>query len=407
MGRILTIDPAATLETTRGCPYAPPEQHLRLLREQPVAKVTLPAGGEAWVAARYDDIRTILTDPRFTADRRHPSMPRLAQDTGSGLADSPLPKMMLEMDPPEHGPARRAVIGEFTVRRMAALRPRIQQIVDEHLDAMLDGPKPADLVRALAMPVPSLVICELLGVPYADHDFFQLHSARLLDRRTTQDERGHAVLELALYLDKLIKAKEQEPTDDLLSRQIAKQRENDGAVDGPALLSLAFLLLIAGHETTANMISLGTYQLLRDPEALAALRADPAKTVNAVEEMLRYFTIAEFAMVRVATADVELGGTVIPANSGVLMLANAGNRDPETFTDAQRFDVDRGARNHLAFGYGAHQCLGQNLARVELEIVFETLLRRMPGLRLAVPEEELAFKEDSTVYGMYELPVTW
>ncbi|WP_043622904.1 cytochrome P450 [Nonomuraea candida] len=402
----MTTDSAATLQTTRSCPFAPPEQHLRFLREQPVAKVTLPTGSEAWVTARYEDIRTVLSDPRFSANRRHPAAPRLTGGPEGPDAASPLPRMMLEMDPPEHGPVRRAVLGEFTVRRIAALRPRIQQIVDEHIDAMLAGPRPADLVRGLALPVPSLVICELLGVPYDDHDFFQVNSAKLLDRTATEQERQHAVLELAVYLDKLIKIKEREPTEDLLGRQIVKQRENGGA-DHSALISMAFLLLIAGHETTANMISLGTYMLLRHPESLAALRADPGKTENAVEELLRYFTIAELAMARVTLEDVELGGTVIPAGSGVLMLANAGNRDPEVYEDPERFDIDRGARNHLAFGYGPHQCLGQNLARVELEIVFETLIRRVPGLRLAVPADQLTFKEESTVYGMHELPVTW
>jgi cytochrome P450 len=401
----LTTDSTTTLQTARSCPFAPPEQHLRFLREQPVAKVALATGQEAWAATRYEDIRKILSDPRFSADRRHPNAPRLSSADGQ-MAESPLPKMLLEMDPPEHTQARRMVIGEFTVRRMAALRPRIQQIVDEHLDAMLDGPRPADLVTALALPVPSLVICELLGVPYADHDFFQVHSAQLLNRAATEQERQHAVLELVVYLDKLITAKEQEPTDDLLGRQIVKQREN-GEADHLALLSLAFLLLIAGHETTANMISLGTYMLLQHPESLDALRADPGKVGNAVEELLRYFTIAELAMARVALEDVELGGTVIPAGSGVLMLANAGDRDPEAFEDPERFDIDRDARSHLAFGFGPHQCLGQSLARVELEIVFATLFRRVPGLRLAVPAEELSFKDDSTVYGMHELPVTW
>ncbi|MFI7639372.1 cytochrome P450 [Nonomuraea sp. NPDC049400] len=400
----MTADSAETLQITRTCPYAPPAQHLRFLREQPVAKVRLPGGSAAWVAARYQDIRTVLSDPRFSADRRHPNAPRLNGEMEPG--QSPLPKMMLEMDPPEHGHARRAVIGEFTVRRMAALRPRIQQIVDEHLDAMLDGPRPVDLVRALALPVPSLVICELLGVPYEEHDFFQTHSAQLLNHTVTAQERQHASLELAIYLDKLIKAKAEDPTDDLLGRQILKQRES-GELDHGALLSLAFLLLIAGHETTANMISLGTYMLLRHPDALAALREDPGKTPGAVEELLRHFTIAEFAIMRVAVEDVELGGTLIPAGEGVLTLANAGNRDPEVFADAESFDIERDARSHLAFGYGPHQCLGQNLARVELEIVFNSLFRRIPGLRLAVPAEQLEFKDDATVYGMHELPVTW
>ncbi|MEV4799979.1 cytochrome P450 [Nonomuraea sp. NPDC049421] len=406
----MTIDSAEsaeTLQTARGCPFAPPEQHVRLLRERPVAKVTLPTGRDAWVATRYEDIRTVLSDPRFSANRRHPAAPRLVNDGSEQPASSPLPKMMLEMDPPEHGPVRRAVVGEFTLRRIAAMRPRIQQIVDEHLDAMLAGPRPADLVHAVALPVPSLVICELLGVPYDDHDFFQTNSAQLLNRRASEQERQHAVLELAVYLDKLITAKEQQPTDDLLGRQIVKQRET-GTVDHQALISLAFLLLIGGHETTANMISLGTYLLLEEhPEAAQALREHPEKAEHAVEELLRYFTIAEFAMARVTLEDVELSGTVIPAGSGVLMLANAGNRDPEVFEDPERFDIERGARNHLAFGYGAHQCLGQNLARVELEIFFSTLFRRVPTLRLAVPAEELSFKEEAAVYGMHELPVTW
>ncbi|MFC7585842.1 cytochrome P450 [Nonomuraea antimicrobica] len=279
--------------------------------------------------------------------------------------------------------------------------------MDEHIDAMLDGPRPADLVRDFALPVPSLVICELLGVPYDDHDFFQIHSAQLLNRRASEQERQHSILELAVYIDKLIAAKELEPTDDLLGRQIAKQRES-GQEDRPSLISMAFLLLIAGHETTANMISLGTYLLLeRHPEAVTALRDQPDKIDNLVEELLRYFTIAEFAMARVALEDVELSGTVIPAGSGVLMLANAGNRDPEVFEDGESFDLDRGSRNHLAFGYGIHQCLGQNLARVELEIVFATLFRRIPDLRLAVPADQLTFKEEAAVYGMHELPVTW
>jgi cytochrome P450 len=403
----LTTDSAETLVTTRGCPFAPPEQHLRLLRERPVTKVKLPTGREAWVTTRYEDIKKVLSDPRFSANRRHPAAPRLVKDQVDQPATSPLPKMMLEMDPPEHGPVRRAVVGEFTLRRIAALRPRIQQIVDEHLDAMLAGPRPADLVEAVALPVPSLVICELLGVPYEDHDFFQANSAQLLNRRATEQERRHAVLSLVGYLDKLIAAKEEQPTDDLLGRQIVKQRES-GQVDRGALLSTAFLLLIGGHETTANMISLGTYLMLTEhPEAAQALREHPEKAEWAVEELLRYFTIAEFAMARVALEDVEVGGTVIPAGSGVLMLANAGDRDPEVFEDPERFDIERGARNHLAFGYGAHQCLGQNLARAELEIFFATLFHKVPTLKLAVPAEQLSFKEEAAVYGMHELPVTW
>ncbi len=310
------------------------------------------------------------------------------------------------MDPPEHGPARRAVVGEFTVRRMQALRPRIQEIVDDHIDAMLAGPRPTDLVQALALPVPSLVICELLGVPYADHDFFQSRSKLLLDRTTSADARQAGIDELQSYLDDLVTAKEHEPTDDLLGRQVLKQREA-GVEDHDSLVWLAFLLLIAGHETTANMISLGTLALLSNPEQLAAITTDPARTPDAVEELLRYFAIADSVTSRVALADVEVGGTHIQAGEGVIALGNAANHDPEVFDDPDTLDVQRGARHHVAFGFGAHQCLGQNLARVELQIVFDTLFRRIPDLRVTAAVEELAFKDDASVYGVQELPVTW
>ena len=392
------MEALTTLPITRSCPYAPPEEHRRLREEEPISRVTLPSGSEAWALTRLEDVRTMLTDPRFSSDRANPGFPLLVtgQRRVAGFRAS-----LISMDPPEHGPARRAVVGEFTVKRMNALRPRIQEIVDEHLDAMLAGPKPTDLVQALSLPVPSLVICELLGVPYADHDFFQERSGKLLRRTTPQQERVAAVDELREYLDKLIAQKEQEPGDDLLSRQLEK------TTDREELVSLGFLLLIAGHETTANMISLGTVTLLEHPEALAAITQDPAKTPNVVEELLRYYTIAEFAVSRVAVEDVEIGGVLIRKGEGVLTLGNMANRDPDVFDNAYDFDIERGARHHVAFGFGAHQCLGQNLARLELQIVIDTLFRRIPTLKLAVPADQLPYKDDANVYGLYELPVTW
>jgi cytochrome P450 len=399
----MTAELVPTIPITRTCPYAPPVEHRKLREETPIAKVTLPTGATAWVATRHEDIRTILSDPRFSSNRRHPGFPRLSKGAGVNTALKPL---LLELDPPAHGPARRAVIGEFTVQRMNALAPRIQQIVDEHIDAMLAGPRPVDLVQAFSLPVPSMVICELLGVPYADHEFFQTRSAHLVNQKTPPEMVVQAVTELMTYLGKLVVAKEQNPTGDLLGRQIAMQREN-GGVDYEGLVSMGFLLLIAGHETTANMISLSTLVLLQNPEKLAAIQQDPSKTVAAVEELLRYFTIAESAIGRVALEDVEIGGVVIRAGEGVLGLANTGNRDPEVFKNGDELDLERGARNHLAFGFGPHQCLGQNLARLELQIVLDTLFRRIPGLRPAVPVEELSFKDDTSVYGMREFPVTW
>ncbi|MFE3826786.1 cytochrome P450 [Streptomyces sp. NPDC059092] len=393
-----------TLPVHRTCPYAPPDEYGRLREETPVVRVTLPTGATAWAVSRHEDIRTVLADPRFSSDRTAPGFPALSEGARQIAADAR--PTMIGLDPPEHGPARRTVLGEFTVRRMRALQPRIQQIVDECLDAMLAGPRPADLVTALSLPVPSLVICEQLGVPYTDHEFFQRHSSQLISRTASAGKRVHALDELRVYLENLIADKEREPTDDLLGRQILKHRE-DGTYDREDLIGLSLLLLIAGHETTANMISLGTMALLEHPEELAALRADPTRTPAAVEEMLRTFTIADTAVLRVAKADVEVGRVLIREGEGVLVLSNAGNHDPSVYPRPDVLDIERGARNHLAFGFGAHQCLGQNLARMELQIVFDTLFRRIPGLRLAAAVEQLAFKDDSTVYGVYELPVTW
>ncbi|WP_329052183.1 cytochrome P450 [Amycolatopsis sp. NBC_01488] len=389
----------------RSCPFAPPPAYEKLREAGPVQRVGLPDGSEAWAITRLEEVRQVLTDPRFSSNRFNPGFPVL---TKAGRPQRRrFTASLINMDPPEHGAARREVVGEFTVKRMKALQPRIQQIVDEHIDAILAGPKPADLVSALSLPVPSLVICEQLGVPYADHDFFQSRSSTLLNREVTQEARMQAVEEMQGYLDELVAAKEADPTDDLLGRQILKQREEHGDVDHDSLVSLAFLLLLAGHETTANMISLGTVALLENPDQLAIIKNDPGKTLDAVEELLRYFTIAEFATSRVATEDVEIGGQLIREGEGVLGLSYSGNRDEAAFENADELDLERGARHHVAFGFGPHQCLGQNLARMELQIVFDTLFRRIPELKLAAPVDQLPFKHDASIFGLYCLPVTW
>ncbi|MFE5508987.1 cytochrome P450 [Amycolatopsis japonica] len=396
----------ATLPLARKCPFSPPPEYETLREKSPISRVGLPSGQTAWALTRLEDIREMLSSPHFSSDRRNPSFPLMVARPVRPEDDSFRPSL-IGMDPPEHSQARRDVVGEFTVKRMKALQPRIQQIVDDHIDALLAGPKPADLIQALSLPVPSLVICELLGVPYADHDFFQSCSSRMLNREVSAEERQTAFEGLRNYLDDLVTKKEANATeDDLLGRQILKQRES-GEADHGELVGLAFLLLIAGHETTANMISLGTVTLLENPDQLAKIKADPDKTLAAIEELLRVFTIAETATSRFATADVEIGGTLIRAGEGVVGLSNAGNHDPEGFENPDAFDIERGARHHVAFGFGVHQCLGQNLARLELQIVFDTLFRRVPGIRIAVPVDELPFKHDSTIYGLHALPVTW
>ncbi len=400
----LTSEPAVTLPLPRTCPHDPPAEYTRLREEGPVRRVATAGGGYAWAVTRHADIREMLTSTHLSADRWKPGFPALAP----GQQEMPRgSRTMISMDPPEHGEARRAVLGEFTVRRIQAMAPRIQEIADQQVDALLAGPRPVDLVEALALPVPSLVICELLGVPYSDHGLFQAWSARMLNMRISVAERAEARLSLLSYVRELIVGKAADPTDDLLGRQIRREQERSGHVDVTDLTGLGLLLLVAGHETTTNMISLGALAFMENPGLRAEIVADPSRTPGAVEELLRWFSIVDGVVARVAMADTEIGGVRIRAGEGVVALSSAANRDPEAFDHPDTIDFERGARHHLAFGFGAHQCLGQNLARVELQIVFDTLLRRVPGLRLAADVSEIRFKEDAFVYGARELPVTW
>jgi cytochrome P450 len=387
----------------RTCPFAPPEEYRRLREEEPVSRVKLPnEGEEMWVVARHADVRAVLADTRFSSDNTRPGYPRLSK----GERQKPSGRrVILNLDPPDHGVSRRTVVGEFTVRRMEALRPRIQEIVDERIDAMLAGPTPVDLVAAFSLPVPSLVICELLGVPYDDHDFFETHSANMVSNGADPKVRQASSQAVMAYLDGLVRAKRAEPVDDLLGRLV---RPDDDETAHADVVGMAVALLVAGHETTANMIALGVLALTEHPDQLAIIREDPSQTLNAVEELLRYFTVADIVPVRVATEDIEVGGVVIREGEGVLPLGYAANRDPSVFANPDDFDIVRGSRQHVAFGFGPHQCIGQNLARMELQIALETLFRRIPGLEFAVPLEKIPFRDETAmVFGVHELPVTW
>jgi cytochrome P450 len=390
----------------RTAPFDPPSEYAELGANGPVSRAVLPTGQPIWLITGHEHVRRILVDPRISSDRRHPGFPALVAVTDEmRRRTSAITASLIGSDPPEHTGQRRMLITEFTVRRVQALRPRIQQIVDERIDSMLAGEQPADLFADLALPVPSLVICELLGVPYGDRAFFQSRSRQLLSHSTPPEVREANSQELRDYFDQLVTAKEAAPGDDLLGRLIERNTDTE-VFDHDMLVGLATLLLIAGHETTSNVISLGTLALLEHPDQLAALNADPSLIPAAVEEMLRFLNIVE-AGFRVAIDDIEIDGTVIRAGEGMVALAATANRDESAFQSPDGFDVTRGARHHVAFGYGIHQCLGQNLARMELEIVFGTLFRRIPGLRLGIPLSDVPFKNDSFIYGVDALPVIW
>jgi hypothetical protein len=367
--------------------------------------VRLWDGSTPWLATRYADQRALLADRRVSADSSREGYPSQSPSLQARRSRS---RSFISMDDPEHARLRRMMTGAFTVRRIEGMRPGIQRIVDDLIDQMLAGPAPADLVAAFALPVPSLVICELLGVPYADHDFFQQASRTLINRSTPAETAMKAQDELTAYLDRLIERKLAEPGDDLLSR-MSVERVATGQLTRRELAAMGVLLLIAGHETTANMIALGTYALLTHPDQLAAVRDsdDPQLIVRTVEELLRYLSIVHSGRRRVAIEDIEIAGEIIRAGEGIVLPNEIANRDTSVFPDPDRLDVQRDSRSHMAFGFGVHQCLGQPLARVELQVVYGTLYRRVPTLALAADPAQLSFKHDSVVYGLYELPVTW
>ncbi|MFJ7911789.1 cytochrome P450 [Kitasatospora sp. NPDC096204] len=391
---------------TRTCPFSPPAQYAKLRENEPISQAVLKVTGKpAWLVTTHEHVKTVLGDSRVSSNLKLPGYPHQFHIPEEMLREVRL--MLLSMDPPEHTAQRRYLIPEFTARRMRALRPRIQEIVDARIDAMLAAGGPVDLVAALSLAVPSLVICELLGVPYEDHPQFEEWSALMMNHDISPEEYGAAVVGLDTYLDRLVTAKEAEPGDDLISRFIEKNREEPIA-DHTDIVTMARLMLVGGHETTANMISLGVLGLLEHPEQLDAVKADHELLPGAVEELLRFFSISDSGTARVALEDIEIDGTVIKAGEGILPLNNSANHDESVFPDADTLDIRREeARSHLAFGYGIHQCIGQNLARIELEVVFGTLFRRIPGLKLAVPVSELKFKDEALVYGVHELPVTW
>ncbi|EME62570.1 cytochrome P450 [Amycolatopsis decaplanina] len=396
----MTTAPSFPAARAAGCPFDPPPAIRSLQEETPLARVRLWDDSTPWLVTRYADQRKLLSDPRVSADITRPGYPSPTPLRGGAIS-------FILMDDPEHARLRRMVTAPFTIKRVEAMRPGVQEIVDDLIDEMLAGPNPADLVTAFALPVPSLVICQLLGVPYADHDFFQDKSNVLINRETGPEAKAAAGAALSEYLDELIGEKLEKPGEDLLSG--LTERIRTGELTRQEAAQMGVLMLIAGHETTANMITLGTLALLEHSDQLALLREtdDPKLVASAVEELLRYLHITHNGRRRVAVEDIEIAGQVIRAGEGIILANDIGNRDPDVFPDPDRLDLRRDSRRHVAFGFGVHQCLGQPLARMELQVVYSTLYRRVPTLRLATELSEIKFKHDGSVYGVYELPVTW
>lgn len=384
-------------------PFDPPREITRLREARPVSPLVFPDGHEGWLVTGYDEVRQLMADTRFSS-RLDLDVIHVPYETGMPAATEPsppIPGMFVAMDPPDHGRLRRKLTGAFTVKRMKQLEEHIAEIVERQLDHLARLTPPVDLVKEFALPVPSLVICELLGVPYADREKFQADSAQFMVREQTLEEKMGAYIALNTYLSELVTSKRAEPGEDILS-DLA--RHDDLTIE--ELTGAAFLLLLAGHETTANMLALGTFALLEHPEQAADLRADPGLLPGAVDELLRYLSVADIFF-RYATEDLELGGETITKGATVVVSLLAANRDPRRFEDADTLDIRRTARGLLSFGHGIHQCLGQQLARIEMRAGFGGLLRRFPDLTLAVPAGEVKLRTDMNIYGVHALPVSW
>jgi cytochrome P450 len=377
--------------------FDPVPELLQLREERPVSRVQLPWGAQGWLATRYEDIRQVLGDTaKFSnaagADRQ-PMLANLPARNG----------MLLSYDPPEHTRLRRLLTPEFTVRRIRRMQPRIEAIVKDHLDAMEQAGNTADLVSAFALPIPSLVICELLGVPYADREEFQRNSAIRLNMQNELDTRIAALMACREYMAGLVAEQRKDPGDDLIGMLI---REHGDEIDDFELTGVADLLLIAGHETTSNMLALGTLLLLRNPSQAASVRAGVA-VEDAVEELLRYLSIVHMVMPRTAREDVVLSGQPIAAGEVIICSLAAANRDPVLGDDLDSFDFSRKISTHMAFGHGIHHCVGAPLARMEMRTAYPALLQRFPDLRVSVPIEEVPFRAYTVVYGVESLPVAW
>jgi cytochrome P450 len=383
-----------------GCPLAPPAEFAEW-RDSAGLQRAMWQGRPTWVVSRYQDIRSCLVDPRLSADTIKPRL------RARGVDDA-LPVIFARIDDPEHNRLRRMMTRDFTLRRADAMRPQIQQLVDHFLDTITEKGPPADLVRDFALPAPSLVISLLLGVPYGDHEFFQHHSTVGLDSRSTDEEKAAAIGALFTYMFELVAKKEREPGDDLISRLISEYVAT-GQLSRETAAMNGLILLQAGHETTASMIALGVVALLehRDVFELLGQSEDPAVIANIVEELMRYLTIVHSQVDRVATEDLMIGDVLIRAGDFLLMNLPAGNWDAEFVDHPEALDVNRSARGHLGFGFGVHQCIGQNLARVEMQIALATLARRLPGLRLGVDSDDLRFQNEQEIFGIEALPVTW
>jgi cytochrome P450 len=388
-----------------GRPFDPPTELGSTVAEHPVSRVRMPSGGTPWIVTGHAEQRALLSDPRVSVDHRLPGFPHWSEEFAAQTPHRT--GSMFIADPSRHARYRRMMAAPLTAQRVRAVRPVVQRLAEELLDAMVWCPAPADLVKDFAVPLPTLTITELLGVPERDQEFFEHHAAIGVDRDATPDQHRESFTAQVDYLVELVRQRVAEPRADVLS-ELARQVTAGRATELEAA-QLGLGLLVAGHETSANMIGLSVLALLENPRQLAVLRnsQDPATVANAAEELLRYLGVIHNGQHRIANADIRVGEVLIRAGEGIIIEFATANRDPRRFPDPATLDLTRPARGHHAFGFGRHECVGRQLARVELQVVLGTIFQRIPTIHLAAPVHELEFIDDGPAYGLYELPVAW
>ncbi|MEU7476331.1 cytochrome P450 [Lentzea sp. NPDC042327] len=387
----------------RTSPVDPPEEYAQLRREQPVCPVSLATGDPGWIVTRHDDARVVLNDRRFSREAVFlPGVPK-AQHV------LPDPNSMLSMDPPRHTRLRKLANPTLTAAKIDAMRPHLQKVTDELLDGLAAQPQPADLLEHLARPLALRMICSILGVPFADHHLFGGWTDRFMSlTKYPGEEIAKANADMRAYFAKLIEDKRAEPGDDMISSLVAKHdSEGDETITETEIVSLGVLLLLAGHDTTVTVLGSSVVTLVRNPDQLAMLLEDPSLYPAAVNEMVRLNGLGGGTSIRVTVDDVELSGVKIPSGSAVIASVASGCRDESVIENPDTCDITRAETTQLGFGFGPHFCIGANLAKAELEIALRGLFDRFPGLRVAVPLEELRWKDYAALGGWEELPVAW
>ncbi len=380
--------------------FDPPAIFDSLREERPLAKMVYPDGHVGWIVSSYELVREVLSDLRFSHSCEVGHFPVTHQ--GQVIPTHPLiPGMFIHMDPPEHTRYRKLLTGEFTVRRTSRLIPRVEAVAAEQIEVMRANGASADVVADFAKPLVLRMLGELVGLPYAERDRYVPAVTLLHDAEADPAEAAAAYEQAGAFFDEVIERRRRQPEDDLISSLVNED------LTAEELRNLVTLLLFAGYETTEGALSVGVFALLHHQDQLAALRAEPAKLDGAIEELLRYLTVNQYHTYRTALEDIKLEGELIKKGDTVTVSLPAANRDPAKYACPAKLDIERDTSGHVAFGFGIHQCLGQNLARIELRAGFTALLRAFPGLRLAVPADEVPLRLKGSVFSVKELPVSW